>query len=97
MRVEKAVLKLGELQTENVLPFIIFRLADWVPYVRNTAKQELSNFIKLENHQELINNLSLFNWLQKVERTDLSKTYKEVIEFLVISCQSKTIKSFHNT
>ena len=57
----------------------------------------MGKFIKLENHQELINNLSLFNWLQKVERTDLSKTYKVVIEFLVISCRTKTIKSFNNT
>lgn len=93
---EKAVLKLGELETENVLSFIIFRLADWVPNVRNAAKQELRKFIKSENHQELINNLSLFKWLQKVERADLSKTYKEVIEFLVIDSRAETIKSFQD-
>lgn len=94
---EKAVEKLGELQTENVLPFIIFRLADWVPNVRNAAKHELKKFIKSENHQELINNLSLFKWLQKVERTDLSKTYKEIIEFLVIDSRTETIESFYKT
>lgn len=94
---ERAVGKLGELQTENVLPFIIFRLADWVPNVRNAAKHELRKFTKSENHKELINNLSLFKWLQKVERTDLSKIYKEVIEFLVIDSRAETIKSFHST
>lgn len=94
---EKAVRKLGEMQTENVLPFIIFRLADWVPNVRNAAKQELKKFIKSKNHRELIDNLSLFHWLQKVERTDLSKTYDEVINFLVVDNKSETIKSFYET
>ena len=92
---EKAVGKLGELQTDNVLPFIIFRLADWVPNVRKIAKYELKRFIKAENHQELINNLSLFEWLQKVKRTSLLETYNEVIEFLLTDNRTETLESFH--
>ena len=92
---EKAVGKLGELLTDDVLPFIIFRLADWIPNVRKVAKYELKKFVKAENHQELINNLSLFEWLQKVERTNLSETYNEVIEFLVVDNRTETLKSFH--
>lgn len=92
---EKAIGKLGELQTENVLPFIIFRLADWVPNVRKAAKCEWKKFVKAENHQALINNLSLFKWLQKIERANLTETYNEVIEFLVTDNRTETLKSFH--
>lgn len=91
---EKAVRKLGQLQRADVLPFIIFRLADWVPKVRQVAKIALRNFIKPEFQQALIDNLSLFEWLQKVERTNLSEIYKEIIDFLVLKNRTETVKSF---
>ena len=93
---ESAVRELGKSKKEDVLPFIIFRLADWVPNVREAAKKELRLFLKPEFQQELIDNLSLFNWLQKVERADLSKIYDEVIDFLVHKNRSETLKSFYN-
>jgi len=93
---EKALRELGRLKKKDILPFIIFRLADWVPNVRQVAKEELRQFIVPKFQQGLIDNLSLFDWLQTVERTDLSAVYEEVISFLVIINRSETFKSFPN-
>jgi HEAT repeat protein len=91
---EAAVKKLSHTNNEAILPFIIFRLTDWVPNVRQVAEQGLRNFFQPKFLVGLITNLSLFNWLQKVQRTDLSGIYREVIYFLIVKNRNKIIQQF---
>lgn len=91
---EEAVRNLGKTDDETVLPFIIFRLADWIPNVRQVAEQEIRNFFQPKFLVGLTTNLSLFYWLQKVERTDLSGIYREAIDFLIIENRKETINQF---
>ncbi len=91
---EEALNLLGNSNDETVIPFIVFRLADWVENVRYLAEQELKKFFKPDYIFGLIDNLSLFQWLQKVERSDLSRIYNEVIDFLIEKNRAQTIRIF---
>lgn len=91
---EEAVKRLGNSQDKTALTFIIFRLADWVVPVRKIAKKALDMFLEPKFIPTIIDNLSLFQWLQQVQRADLSQIYKTVITFLVDDHYHKSIQYF---
>lgn len=91
---EKALQKLAETNSEQAIPFIVFRLADWVPAVRQTALKSLENFKKKEYINALIENLVIFEGLQKVERTDLSSVHSDIMNFVVIQNKQFVIDNF---
>lgn len=80
---EKAVQKLSVSRDEKAIQFIIYRLADWVPEVRQTALRGIEIFKKPENLEAFLENLQIFEWLQKVERTDLSSVYNRLLDFIL--------------
>src|SRR5690606_35703567 len=69
---EKAVKKLSQVDSPRSIQFLIYRLADWVLPVRQVALKGIDNYKTTNNIDSLIENLPIFEWLQKVERTDLS-------------------------
>lgn len=81
---EEAVKLLANTNDKQAIPFLIFRLADWVEPVRKAAYLGLKQYKKQEFLSALIENLPLIEWLQKVERTNLGSIYKEVLEFIII-------------
>ncbi|OJY92118.1 MAG: hypothetical protein BGP13_08095 [Sphingobacteriales bacterium 40-81] len=91
---EKAVKRLAETNNEKAIPFIVYRLADWVQAVRQTALISIENFKKPEFINALVNNLTIFEWLQKVERTDLSSVHSDIMNFVVVKNKSFVIKNF---
>ena len=92
---EKAVEKLGKLKSPKGLSFVIYRLADWVPNVHKRAKESLYSFLTPYFREELMHNLSIFEWLNTVERIDLSEIYQDVIRFLIVEHRSETLLSFY--
>lgn len=91
---EKAVRKLIESKSERTIPFLIYRLADWVKQVRDVALQGFEYFKQSEFIDSLLENLPLFEWLQKVQRTDLSGLYNEVVNFIIWGNREYILKSF---
>lgn len=91
---EKAVKMLVETNNEFVIPFIVFRLADWVPAVREKALQGIEKFKKREFINALIDNLNIFEWLQKVERIDLSSVYSGIIKYVLVDNKDYVIKNY---
>ncbi|MFT3902137.1 MAG: HEAT repeat domain-containing protein [Niabella sp.] len=91
---EEAVKRLGETNNEKAIQFIVYRLADWVQAVRQTALKSIENFKKPEFINALVNNLTIFEWLQKVERTDLSSVHSDIMNFVVIKNKSFVIENF---
>ncbi len=81
---EEAVKRLANANDKQAIPFLIFRLADWVEPVRKTAYLGLKQYKKNEFLSALIENLPLIEWLQKVERTNLGSIYKEILEFIIL-------------
>lgn len=91
---EKAVKKLSQVDSPRAIQFLIYRLADWVLPVRQTALKGIDNYKTTNYIDSLIENLPIFEWLQKVERTDLSGIYQDIVEFIASTNRAYVIGNF---
>jgi len=91
---EKAVKKLSQVENPRAIQFLIYRLADWVLPVRQAALKGIENFKSTNYIDNLIENLPIFEWLQKVERTDLGAVYQDIIEFIASTNRNYVIANF---
>ena len=82
---EAALIKLGKIKTQRVIPFILFRLADWVIPIRNKAEAIVKSLIAEENILYFIQNHKLINWLIQVERADLTGLFNEIANLITSS------------
>jgi hypothetical protein len=73
---------------------LIYRLADWVVPVRQAALSGINNYKTTDYIDSLIENLPIFEWLQKVERTDLSGIYQDVVEFITSTNRTYVVGNF---
>lgn len=76
---EEALKRLLELQTQRTIPFILFRLADWVAPIRKTAEIAIQKLLVAKNTTYFIQNHKLISWLLQVQRNDLSALYNQII------------------
>jgi hypothetical protein len=67
---------------KNTFPFILFRLADWVPVIRQTAEKGIRQLIQKQEAEFLIRHHKIIDWLIKVERVDLQNIHREITEFI---------------
>lgn len=88
---EKAVKKLSQVDSPSAIRFLIYRLADWVLPVRQAALNGIDNYKTTNYIDSLIENLPIFEWLQKVERKDLSGIYKDIVGFIVFENRAYVI------
>lgn len=91
---EQAVYKLVATQSPFAIQFIIYRLADWVQNVREAAIQALQYFKNVAFINALVENIETLEWLQSVERTDLSSYYANLMDFIVVQNKDHVIKNF---
>lgn len=91
---EKAVKKLAETEDEKAIQFITYRLADWVQTVRQSALEGIENFKKTQFIYSLVKNLTIFEWLQNVERVDLSSIHSGIMNFVVVQNKKYVIENF---
>ena len=76
---EEALKRLLEIQTQRTIPFILFRLADWVAPIRKMAEIAIQKLLVAKNTTYFIQNHKLISWLLQVKRTDLSVLYNQII------------------
>lgn len=91
---EKAVKKLSQVDSPRAIQFLIYRLADWVLPVRQAALNGIDNYKTTHYIDSLIENLPIFEWLQKVERTDLSGIYQDIVEFIASKNRTYVMDNF---
>jgi HEAT repeat protein len=91
---EYAIKQLSDTRSEKAIPFIVYRLADWVQAVRQTALKSMEHFKKVEFINALVENLTIFDWLQQVERTDLNSVHSDIMNFVVIENKNYVIEHF---
>ena len=80
---QKAVKQLAGTAHPHAIPFIIYRLSDWVKAVRLEANQGLERFKTKSFIDALIQNIDAFEDLQKIGRVNLNDTYKSIVDFIV--------------
>ncbi|KAA5542868.1 hypothetical protein [Adhaeribacter rhizoryzae] len=91
---EKAVKRLSQVNNRRAIKFLIYRLADWVLPVRQEALKGIEIYKTGAYIDSLIENLPIITWLQKVERTDLSGVYQEIINFIASENRNYVITNF---
>ncbi|KXX71145.1 hypothetical protein [Flammeovirga sp. SJP92] len=91
---EKAVKKLSQVDSSRAIQFLIYRLADWVLPVRQAAQNGIDNYKTTHYIDSLIENLPIFEWLQKVQRTDLGSVYRDIVEFIASKNRTYVIDNF---
>jgi HEAT repeat protein len=91
---EKAVKELSQVDSSRAIQFLIYRLADWVLPVRQAALKGIDNYKTTDYIDSLIENLPIFEWLQKVERTDLGGIYQDIVEFIASTNRAYVIGNF---
>lgn len=79
---EAALVQLAAIKTQRSIPFVIFRLADWVSPIRMKAEAIFKELITDENRLYFFQNYKLINWMLKVERTDLAGLLNEISKVL---------------
>ena len=83
--------RVGVNTQDSKTPFVESRTEKLIQFYN---QYELEKFIQPKFHIELTKYLSLFNWLQEVNRTDLSSIYQRIIHFLVVENRRKTLLIF---
>lgn len=65
---EAALKRLAEIQGGSELPFLLIRLSDWVPEVRQIAEVAVENRIRVEYLSHFLNNLALLERVKQRQR-----------------------------
>ncbi|SKA37957.1 hypothetical protein SAMN04488128_104368 [Chitinophaga eiseniae] len=91
---EKAVRKLADTKDTEALPFLIQRLADWVTPVRQAAEAAVIAYLHAGKAKAFIMNLPLLDWLQRVERVDLTDTRDAILDYLTGRARSVCMAQF---
>jgi len=79
---EEALTFLINSPTQKTIPFILFRLADWVPTIRQKAESGVGKLIQQQKPEFLIRQYKIIDWLLKIERYNLQKIHHEITEFI---------------
>jgi HEAT repeat protein len=79
---QAALERLGRLGLREGLPYVILRLADWVPQVRALAHDIIDGVLAKSQFDDLLRYSQLVKWLGRVERVDLSPIRYKIIAAL---------------
>jgi hypothetical protein len=79
---EASLIKLAEIKSQRTIPFILFRLADWVLPIREKAGTIFKSFTTEDFRFYFIQNQKLIHWLLAVRRTDLSGLFNEIADVI---------------
>lgn len=79
---EAALKSVVSSPTLNSFPFILFRLADWVPNVRMLAEKGIRELIRRRESQFLIRFHKIIDWLLKIKRANLYAIHLEITDFI---------------
>jgi HEAT repeat protein len=91
---EKAVRELVAFRDGRAIPFLLYRMADWVPEVRDLARAGLACFMEPEFLPFFVSNLSIIEWLRAVGRVDLRPEHQRIMRFLLEENRDATLQSF---
>ncbi len=80
---EKAVKRLGNIASSSSIPVLLRRVNDWVPQVRQAAKESLLALCTTQNAEAFVHQLPNVFHLQNCGRADHSVLMDGVVEYLL--------------
>lgn len=79
---EEALRYLIQSPTDFTFPFILFRLADWVPPIKSLAEEGVQMLIRDQDPRFFIQHHKTIDWLLKIERSNLKDIHQEITDFI---------------
>lgn len=88
---ETAVELLKDLDYPEVIPFLLLRLPDWVPQVREKAALAFVKKLRSLPVEDILMNYDLILWLERVQRVNLLIIRQGIFECLVESSNQRKL------
>lgn len=82
---QEAIRKLQNTISSKKIPYIMLRLGDWVPQVRETAESAFIECLKEKYAEAFMSYTYILDWMTRVERVDLSHIHDQIINYLTSS------------
>lgn len=79
---EAAIRRLALVADGSELPYLLLRLNDWVPQVRQAAQEAVSERVSADYIDHFVQNLALVIRLRKLERTDHRRLLERISDLL---------------
>jgi len=89
---EAALHALRRLGHPRAVPFVLLRLGDWVPQVRQVAVEALEDFMRVDCVTAFLDNHCLIKHLRKVGKVDLSHVEEAIHKFLRSDYARETLR-----
>jgi HEAT repeat protein len=80
---QEALSRLGTIQDEYALPYLILRLADWVPEIRELAERLVREAIERRVVRSIADYSFLIKWMERVGRVDLKPIRTAMIQAMM--------------
>jgi HEAT repeat protein len=93
---QESIHRLHKISSPLKIPFILLRLGDWVPQVRESAETVLSGCLKEEFLDTYFSLTEIMDWMTRVERIDLTQVYNRIVEYLHSSPGDPLSKALDN-
>lgn len=91
---QRAIQLLGASEDPLAVRFLLYRVSDWVREVREEALQQLEKMKTPEFIPAFTANLDLMDWMKDVQRIDLKKVHKDIMDFLVVANKTQLMHDF---
>jgi len=79
---QAALERLADIDHPRAVPYVMLRLADWVPAVRQAAQNAMMRLLAGDHAAVLLQYGHLVDWLERVQRVDLSETRTAILATL---------------
>jgi len=73
---------LSALNHPRAVPYVLLRLADWVPAVRRVAQDAMMRLLNSDHAAAILQHGHLVDWLERVQRVDLSEIRTAILTTL---------------
>ncbi|MCX5659741.1 MAG: HEAT repeat domain-containing protein [Planctomycetota bacterium] len=81
---EDALRRLGAIRHRDAFPYLVLRLADWVPPIRVIARDLLLAAIDADLGSRLHELVHLLPWMKRISRVDLNDVGEAIVRTLVL-------------
>jgi chorismate mutase len=88
---EAAVIKAGELLLSTILPYLMPRINDWVPQVRQAANKSVEAYLYADKFDDVLDALPSVYWLRNCGRADHAAFIEQIEQFLIKNPKSSEI------
>lgn len=82
---QEAIRELQKTISPRKIPYIMLRLGDWVPQVRERAESAFIECLKKGHAEAFMSYTYILDWMTRVERVDLSGIHDKIIDYLTSS------------